>query len=179
MSHFEGKFEVELKFKIESKEAVLSRLVSINAEEHIIGNTETDYFFDYPNNQLANDKKTHVLRKMNPSGKILWFIKGPEKDRCECLDLNNLPKAISMLENLGFIIKNKLTKQRDMYFKDKFHITIDSIDGVGVFSEVAVMTDDESQLVALRSEVAKFAESIGIDPAAVEERSYKDICFNL
>jgi len=175
MNHFEGKYEVEFKYKISSKETALERLIAENAEEFIIGNTETDYFFDYADNRLQRENKSLVIREMKPSGKILWIVKGPGPDHCEALDLDDCSKALSMLENMGFILKDRFTKNRDIYFIDKFHITIDDLKNVGTFAEVATMTNDQSILPSLAKQAQTLATTLGFMPENIEKRSYREI----
>ncbi|MBT0096916.1 class IV adenylate cyclase, partial [Vibrio alginolyticus] len=102
-------------------------------------------------------------------------VKGPEADRCEATNITDAENAKSMLETMGYEITLKATKTRSIYFVGKFHITVDSLDGIGDFAEFAIMTDDESMLIAYRSELEALASKFGLTGSALQNKSYKQM----
>jgi adenylate cyclase class 2 len=66
-------------------------------------NLESDNYFDTPEQQLLAQNKSLCIREMQPSGIKLWIVKGPEIDCCEATNINDAPKAMSMLETLGYV----------------------------------------------------------------------------
>lgn len=112
---------------------------------------------------------------MEPSGIKLWIVKGPESDRCEATNITDASKARSMLETMGFEVVLKAEKTRSIYFVGDFHITVDSLPGIGDFAEFAIMTDDESTLSAYKVELEVLANKFGLASTALQTKSYKQM----
>ncbi|KXF80568.1 class IV adenylate cyclase [Enterovibrio coralii] len=173
--HFKGKFEVELKFRLTSKDAFLAHLKSIPHEVMLEDNTECDWYFDTSDRVLKSQGKSVCIRTMEPSGIKLWIVKGPETDRCEATNITNADNAKSMLQTMGYEVSLKAQKTRSIYFVGKFHITVDALEGIGDFAEFAIMTDDESLLDAYKSELESLAADFGLAAEHREFRSYRDM----
>lgn len=171
--HFKGRYEVERKYRVEALEGVRADLASRGAAAFTLGNRETDIFLDMPDRRLAGAGQQQVLRVMQPSGRVLWICKGPGADRCVAMDLDDPDKALEMLTALGFEETGRLTKARDIYFLGDFHITLDHLEGLGSFVEVAVMTDDAESLADWTERVEAFALDLGLYPVSIENRSYR------
>ncbi len=69
----------------------------------------------------------------------------------------------------------KAEKTRSIYFIGEFHITVDSLAGIGDFAEFAIMTDDESMLGSYKIELEALAKKFGLTRAALQTKSYKQI----
>ena len=80
-----------------------------------------------------------------------------------------------MLENLGYEVILKAQKTRSIYFVGEFHITVDSLAGIGDFAEFAIMTDDESKLSVYKSELELLASKFGLTQSALQTQSYKQM----
>jgi adenylate cyclase, class 2 len=171
--HFKGRYEVERKYRVEGLERVRDDLASRGAAAFTLGNRETDIFLDMPDRRLAGAGQQQVLRVMQPSGRVLWICKGPGADRCVAMDLDDPDKALEMLTALGFEETERLTKARDIYFLGDFHVTLDHLEGLGSFVEVAAMTDDAECLADWTERVEAFARDFGLYPASIENRSYR------
>ncbi len=76
--HFQGKFEVELKYRFESKTCFLDVLKQVPHEIMLEDNLESDCYFDTPDKSLRQQNKSVCIRTMEPSGIKLWIVKGPE-----------------------------------------------------------------------------------------------------
>lgn len=174
-SHFQGKYEVELKYSIESKTNFLATLKSIPHEIMLENNIESDRFFDTPTKLLSAQNKSLCIRTMEPSGIKLWIVKGPEEDRCQATNIADDLSAMSMLETMGYEITLKTMKIRSIYFVGKFHITVDSLEGIGDFAEFAIMTDDESMLATYRLELEALARKFGLTRSELQNKSYKQM----
>ncbi|WP_260260197.1 class IV adenylate cyclase [Vibrio intestinalis] len=173
--HFQGKYEVELKYRLESKTDFLNVLSFIPHEIMLEDNLESDCYFDTADKLLSRQNKSVCIRTMQPSGIKLWIVKGPEVDRCEATNITDAESARSMLETMGYEITLKATKTRSIYFVDKFHITVDSLDDIGDFAEFAIMTDDESMLSAYKSDLEALASEFGLTESALQTKSYKQM----
>lgn len=175
--HFKGRYEVERKFRVDDLELIRTNLCALGAVGFTIGNSETDVFFDFPDGRLASNDQSQVLRHMRPSGRVLWISKGPGRDECTAMDLTDNARATAMLLSLGFVETNRIDKRRDIYFIDTFHATLDSVDGLGTFVELAVMTDERDELPSLRRNVDKMALKLELLDAMEETRSYRQMLF--
>ncbi len=174
-NHFEGKFEVELKYRLPSKDKFLSILKQMDYEIMLEDNIDSDYYFDFSNHSLRIENKSVCVREMKPSGIKLWIVKGPGKDRCEAVNITDVCKAKSMLETMGFTPVLHMEKNRSIYFIDQYHITLDHIDGLGYFAEFAIMTDDESMLEDFKNQLVKLALKFGLSEQHLEFKSYREL----
>ncbi|WP_073585406.1 class IV adenylate cyclase [Vibrio quintilis] len=173
--HFQGKYEVELKYRLRSKSDFLTTLSLMPHEVMVQDNEECDWYFDYPDKALQAQDKSLCIRTMEPSGIRLWIVKGPGPDRCEATNITDASKARSMLETMGCEVVLKAKKIRSIYFVEAFHITVDSLDGIGDFAEFAIMTDDESMLSTYKTRLEALAGQFGLNPSALQEKSYKEM----
>ncbi|MCC0033855.1 MAG: class IV adenylate cyclase [Hoeflea sp.] len=171
--HFKGRYEFERQYRVDLLEPVRSKILSMGAVAFTLGNVETDIFLDLSDGRLASNDQQQVMRLMQPSGRVLWICKGPGSDRCVAMDLDGPDKALEMLTALGFVETGRLVKDRDIYFAGDFHITLDRLDGLGCFIEIAVMTDDADSLPDWEKRIAEFAGGLGLDPLQIETRSYR------
>lgn len=177
--HFKGKFEVEFKYRLQSKTDFLLALMALNPEIRFKDNLEIDWFYDQPEHQLATQNKSISIREMRPSGIKLWIVKGPEPDRCEAVNISDIDRAKSMLLLMGFKPTMCLEKIRSMYFINEYHVTIDYIEGLGDFAELAIVTDDELKLNHYRHQLKQLALKCNLDDSALEHRSYKELVSKL
>ena len=69
----------------------------------------------------------------------------------------------------------KAQKTRSIYFVGEFHITVDSLTGIGDFAEFAIMTDDESKSSAYKDELELLASRFGQTQSALQTQSYKQM----
>lgn len=173
--HFNGRFEVERKFRAGDLERVRKVLNRNGAIAFTLGNFETDVFFDLPDGRLARNYQFQTLREMLPSGRVLWISKGPGKDECVAMDLDCYEKAEAMLKSLGFVETMRISKKRDIYFVDEFHLTLDDVGELGTFVELAVMTDDREALPSLRARLRQMAEKLQLADMEEETRSYREM----
>ncbi|MCF5861308.1 class IV adenylate cyclase [Aeromonas veronii] len=174
-AHFQGRFEVESKYQLTDRPAFLKALLALNPEIMLEDNLEQDRYFDTPDDALAQAGKSLAIRTMQPSGIQLWIVKGPEKDRCEAVNINDADKAVSMLLTMNYRQILVITKRRSIYFIGPFHVTLDHLAGIGDFAELAIMTDDEERLPAFRQQLLALADQLGLSPDAQEPRSYRTL----
>lgn len=174
-AHFNGKFEVELKYRLKDREAFCARLRAKSPEVMLEDNLEHDCYFDSPSASLAAEHKSLCIREMQPSGIMLWIVKGPEKDRCEAVNIADVAKAKSMLSTLGYQCVLEIKKRRSVYFLGEFHLTIDRLEGLGDFAELAIMTDDETMLPIYESQLLVLATELGLSESQREFLSYRQL----
>ncbi|WP_429182292.1 class IV adenylate cyclase [Aeromonas salmonicida] len=174
--HFQGSYEVEFKYRLDDRPAFISTLKTLDPEVMLENNLEQDSYFDTPEPTLATEGKSLVIRTMQPSGIKLWIVKGPERDRCEAVNITDADKAASMLQTLGYQQVLAISKRRSIYFVGPFHVTLDHLDGLGDFAELAIMTDDETLLPSYRQQLQDLATRLGLSSRQLETRSYRTLC---
>ncbi|RJX72873.1 class IV adenylate cyclase [Vibrio sinensis] len=174
-NHFQGKFEVELKYRLESKAQFLEILNQIPHEVMLLDNVESDWYFDSPKRELQGQNKSLCIRTMEPSGIKLWIVKGPETDRCQATNITDANNAKSMLETMGYEVILKAEKMRSIYFVGQFHITVDSLADIGDFAEFAIMTDEEMMLSSYKVELEALAGQFGLTSFDLQTKSYKQM----
>lgn len=174
-NHFEGKFEVELKYRLKTKSQFLTTLESMDHEVMLLDNLESDSYFDTKEGALRAANTSLCIREIEPSGIKLWIVKGPEPDRCEATELTDAKKVMRMLRTLGYDPVITIRKTRSIYFLDKFHITIDHLEGLGDFAEFAIMTNDESLLDPYKAELIELAGLFGLSSKDLEHKSYREL----
>lgn len=174
-AHFNGKFEVELKYRLPDRAAFWTRLTAKSPEVMLEDNLEHDCYFDSPLASLAAQHKSLCIREMQPSGIMLWIVKGPEKDRCEAVNITDVNKAKSMLRTLGYECVLEMQKRRSVYFVGQFHLTLDRLEGLGDFAELAIMTDDEAMLPVYEVQLLALAAELGLNESQREFLSYKQL----
>ncbi|MDX5627268.1 MULTISPECIES: class IV adenylate cyclase [unclassified Brenneria] len=175
VEHFTGKYEVELKFRIQDIAIFRDTLFGHHPEAFIFENKEHDVYYDDANDGLQKQNISMVLRRMEPSGIKLWIVKGPGAERCEAVNIESFEKADSMLQTLGYKAIHEVGKTRSVYFLDIFHITLDYIESLGHFVEISVMTDDEAQLSPLREQCIECAIRLGLLMDNIETHSYRQL----
>ncbi|MGO1296769.1 MAG: class IV adenylate cyclase, partial [Vibrio sp.] len=161
--------------RIQSKSDFLHILDCIPHNIMVQDNIESDWHFDTRDLALSAQGKSLSIRAMEPSGIQLWIVKGPEPERCEATNINDAGKARSMLETMGYEMVLNTQKTRSIYFIDAFHITVDSLEGIGDFAEFAIMTDDESLLATYQLELEALASRFGLTQSALQTQSYKQM----
>ncbi|MFV0595266.1 class IV adenylate cyclase [Shewanella sp.] len=174
-AHFNGKFEVELKYRLTDREAFWARLSAKSLEVMLEDNLEHDCYFDSPIASLAAEHKSLCIREMQPSGIMLWIVKGPEKDRCEAVNITDANKAKSMLRTLGYQCVLEIKKRRSVYFLGEFHLTLDWLEGLGDFAELAIMTNDEAKLPIYEAQLLALAAELGLEESQRELLSYRQL----
>lgn len=171
--HFSGRFEVERKYAVSDPARIRALLDDRGAVPFTLGNREIDIFLDWPDGRLAAAGKQQVVRSMQPSDRVLWFVKGPKPDECIATDMEDFDKALALLATLGCVETGRVEKRRDIWFLGDFHVTLDFVPGLGDFVELAVMTDDEASLSGWAARIEALAADLGLSTHALQTRSYR------
>ncbi|MBG5918611.1 class IV adenylate cyclase [Providencia vermicola] len=173
--HFVGQYEAEIKFKLPHHQQFLHAIKANGADLFTADNTETDYFFDTPDQQLAQQGISMSVREMHPSGIKLWIVKGPEASECKAIDIEDCTHVKKMLTTLGYQCYFTASKIRSIYFLGDAHITIDYLVDIGWFAEFAIMTNESHLLPQLTQQMLRLAQQYGLNETMIERRSYKEI----
>ncbi|SLM62604.1 MULTISPECIES: class IV adenylate cyclase [Dickeya] len=173
--NFRGKYEVELKFRIQDIVEFRENLFSHHPESFVFENREHDIYYDAADKSLARKNISMFLRRMAPSGINLWIVKGPSTRRRETVNVESFDMTDSMLRTLGFQPIFEVNKTRSIYFLERFHITLDYIESLGHFVEISCMTEDESELDILGERCTDCGLRLGLNMDNIETRSYRQM----
>lgn len=176
--HFQGKFEAELKYHLQSPKNFIHKLKKSGATLFTPENKETDWYMGHNNTEFLTPTISLCIRKMLPSGINLLIVKGPDLSQCEAVRIEDAEKTVSMFTTLGYHCILNYTKSREIYFLDKFHITIDKLDKLGSFAEFAIMTDDQSKLPLYTDQLRHLAAKFGFTEKDLEKNNYKTLMLN-
>lgn len=164
-------FEIEIKVRVAALEPIENRLIEDGAEL-IADQDEHDIYFNAPHKDFAQTDEALRLRYVENQkcGKIMppcITYKGAKvgaegfKAREEIIvDLSSGEEFAVMLERLGFRKTADVNKHRKIYRVNGAIVTLDFIEGVGVFSEIeadAGLSAEESMAV-----IDRLAEKYGI-----------------
>ena len=177
-SHFDGKYEVELKYRLQDKHTFLSQLQRLPHQIMLENNAEFDRYYDTQSASLAKESKYLILREMRPSNIKLWIVKGPGDKLCQATRIDNIDSAAAMLETMGYGVVLLLNKTRSIYFIGQYHVTVDHLEGLGDFAELAIMTDDASQLADHEQGLISLAMQLGLNENDIETASYRELVQN-
>lgn len=173
--------EVELKFSIDDALALRERLAALGAGE-FGAETQADAYFNHPSRDFAQTDE--ALRVRTVEGESMVTYKGPKrggvaKTRFE-LELPLAPGTAEgwagILTRLGFREVAVVRKRRTLFTLDRdglrFEVSIDEVEGLGLFAEVETLADEASRDAAERA-VGELATSLGL--SARESRSYLEL----
>lgn len=177
--HFKGKFEAELKFNLTDPLDFVRQLTHAGAEIFVLNNQEKDDYYENATAALSSQGISMNLRVMQPSGIKLWIVKGPLPSQCEAINIDDPYKVASMLNKLGYRLHLQIEKRRSIYFYLQFHITVDHVEKLGHFAEIAIMTDDQSQLAYFTEQLQDVAGKFGLHKKDIEPRSYRQMMLEI
>ena len=176
-------FEIEIKVRVASLEPIERRLIEDGAEL-AADQDEHDIYYNAPHKDFAETDEALRLRYVENQrcGRVMppcITYKGAKvgregfKAREEIIvDLSSGEDFSVMLERLGFRKTADVNKHRKIYQVKDAIVTLDSIEGVGVFSEIeaaAGLSEEESVKT-----IDRIAERYGISGERLT-RSYLEI----
>lgn len=170
--HFIGRFEVEQKFKCHDLQSVANRLDALDAQPFMQHGSETDIYLDLADRSLSRNAQALVVREMVPSNRVLIISKGPSADECTSIETEGFANVCQMFVGLGFQQIRCIKKERDVYFLGKCHVTLDKLEDLGTFVEVAIMVEEEHQLGGAKRLVDETVQKLGLQRSNLETRSY-------
>ncbi len=174
-------YEVELKFPLTDEAGFLAKLEELGAKE--TGERhQSDAYYNHPSRDFATTDE--ALRIRVDGDRVCFTYKGPKidaetKTRREVeVPVQATPEhAGAMLEALGFNHVAKVRKTRRCFRLDAgdapVELTIDSIDGLGLFVEIEQVVDSAEAVPASRDALLELAANLGL--SGQERRSYLEM----
>ena len=173
--------EVEVKAHISDFKEVKSRLKQIGAHK-LKEEQQEDIYFNAPHRDFAQTDEALRIRKIphKDGSKIILTYKGAKLDdksktRKEIeVDVGDVDKTASILENLGFIQVRNVKKDRMIYLLDKFIISLDQVYDVGNFVEIEIELNEGEEFQKSLDEIFRIYQKLGIRNG-FERRSYLEL----
>ena len=180
-------FEVEQKFWVDNLETLEGRLRAIGAVE---GPTErhADEYFNHPSRDFAETKAALRIRRVNQVAHITYKgtkLPGVVKARMEmewCLSPGDHDGKLTaqLWTALGFRSVAVVHKSRRVFRCEQLggdlSITIDSVEGVGQFSEVELVVSHQVEIEAARDRIVDVSKQLGL--SRIESKSYLNLLLN-
>ncbi|TWT99557.1 CYTH domain protein [Botrimarina colliarenosi] len=176
--------EVELKFPLNDAAVLRERLAALGAAEHPAV-TQSDAYYNHPARDFAQTDEALRIRTVGDDSVVTY--KGPKqgggaKTRFEL----ELPLADAtadgwgeVLTRLGFRSVATVRKSRTPFTLQRdgrsFELTIDEVEGLGVFSEVETIADEADRDAAEQAVQGLAAE---LELSDAEPRSYLEMLLN-
>jgi len=175
----DGVMEVEVKAKVDNLDEIKERLESMGA---LFGKEieQNDTFFKPADfNKKPQGPGDWILRirkqgeKKFLTLKALTEVTGAWKEH-ETL-IQNGEEAINITNAMGLVNVFNLSKKRIIGNVDGFELCIDNVKELGTFLEVAIETENESDIESIREKIVDFIKRLGIDENNIERRGYGEI----
>lgn len=167
--------EIEIKAYCDSHEVLEQKIISLGGRFSSEG-SERDLYFNHPSRDFGKTDEAFRIRDANGKCKITY--KGPKigevgKSRYEKeVDISDPDAMSDVLNRLGFTESGTIIKKRKYYILDGVLVSLDNVEGIGLFAELEIMGEDvkkgEEKLLSL-------AKTLGLD--RFERRSYLELAY--
>ncbi|MEM9352156.1 MAG: class IV adenylate cyclase [Planctomycetota bacterium] len=174
-------YEVELKFPLTDKAALLARLQALGAEESG-ERRQSDAYYNHPIRDFAATDE--ALRVRADGDRVCFTYKGPKidsetKTRREVeVHIHSTPEhAGELLQALGFNHVAEVRKSRRCFRTTArsapVELTIDSVDALGEFVEIELVVTQDEEIPAARDSLLALAKKLGL--SGQERRGYLEM----
>lgn len=186
--------EVELKFCVPDAEALIAKLVNLDACD-VEAESHCDTYFRHPCRDFAATREALRIRRITRHRQDELGAMSDEQDTCVTYKGAHLPGNVkarrelewsleasdhdgtnlqSLLLCLGFemvatVKKQRRSRQLRRSGRDVI-VALDQVENVGSYAEIEVLAADENDLQAARDVVSRLAEELGL--STPEPRSY-------
>jgi adenylate cyclase class 2 len=172
--------EIEIKLQLNDLPATIATLknagVTLSApkEQH-------DVVYCLPGDRdKENDPSINWLRIRTENGKTVTFtLKRSVAGSLDSIEhetqIANATEMTSMLEYMGYIVYNDLTKIRRTGHIDSIEICIDELPGLGAFIELEKMCDEHVDGSEIEQELLGVLDGLGIDYAERITKGYDEL----
>jgi adenylate cyclase class 2 len=177
--------EVEVKARVEGEEELARRIEAIGGR-FVRKVTQEDLYFKHPFKDLK--ERDEALRLRKEGKKYMLTLKGRRvgkgaKMREELeVRVGDFEKTAKLLERLGFEKVFIIRKRRREFVLDRVTIALDSVQGLGEFVEIEMMTTEQEdggaglpRMEALKEELFNMADRLGIPRDRLTMESYLEL----
>lgn len=172
-------YEVELKFPLNDPDAFVARLVAAGAKPGPAVD-QCDLYFNHPARDFEQTDEAFRIRSIGDRHHLTYkgaVVDSQTKTRREIevglQGAEAFGKTAEMLRFLGFRPVREVRKHRQTYglleAGRKYEITVDAVDGLGLFAEVETLADEAGKAAAVAAILA-LVEQFRLPPP--ERKSY-------
>jgi adenylate cyclase class 2 len=169
-------YEIEAKVRVDELGAVRIRLVEQNAEK-IGEESQHDVYYNAPHRNFAETDEALRVRYTGGTPEITY--KGPKiassglKARREInIRVDSGKRFEELLDSLGFTRAASVEKHREEYRLQGASIALDSVEGLGTFVEIEVLTEETGE--AAEARIQELEDILGVRGTHITE-SYLEL----
>ena len=177
-------YEIEVKFRAINHAALADRLRELGAAPEPADH-QSDIYFQHPSRDFAATNEAFRLRHSAGQTRVTYKgpkLAGPTKTREEIEfpiahhGPEGLEQARTLLARLGFQEVATVRKLRRLFRLSvdgrDAEIALDDAGPLGFFAEVELIAEHEHDIEDVRAAVLGLAAQLGLEPDAIEPRSY-------
>ena len=167
--------EIEIKARVANKQTLLSDIAKAGitlkpAVEH------HDVVFCRPGQKDYEPDSIWLRIRTEDDSKVVWTLKKDTGRRLDSIEheveVSDANELETMLRLMGLELYSDLTKTRQKAYHDGVEICVDTVDGLGTFVEVEKLAKHDSDGDAIREDLWRFLEKLGINKQDEETRGY-------
>lgn len=168
--------EVEIKVELEDARG-LEQSILERGGELVKRESQADLYLDHPQYSFADTDEALRIRtnrpkfpsieetpRVNRNHEITYKgakIDSHSKTRREIsVSIDSAENMHSILDAVGFTTIATVKKERTYFHLDEISLTIDSVDGLGLFLEVEKMIEDKGQIESARNELFQLLDEL-------------------
>jgi adenylate cyclase class 2 len=159
--------EIEMKVKLKSPTNLRKKLKEVGAK-YLGKEKQVNITFDSP--YFRNVESGNFLRLRKTEKNTILTYKGKDEPNTTAkireeieVKVNNFDNMLSILTLLGFVVKFRYEKNREIYHFEGTEIVIDEFPKLGWFCEIEARSE---------SDIMKIAEKLSINPKELTNKSY-------
>ncbi len=169
-------YEIEVKVRVDDLDEVRSRLTEHRAEKHR-DESQTDVYYNAPHRDFAETDEALRVRYTGGVPEITY--KGPKiassgvKARREInIRVDSGERFEDLLTQLGFTRTASVAKHREEYRWHGASVALDSVEGLGTFVEIEVMTEEDRD--GAEAHILELEKILGVQGAHIPD-SYLEL----
>jgi adenylate cyclase class 2 len=182
-------FEVEVKVAVDDKRVMQKKLIESGAEV-LNSEVQIDIYFEHPCRTFVETDEAVRIRTKSPLEdegpstsqdlKELTY-KGPKIDKTTktrieySVGIDDADQLTAILESLGFTPLTKITKRRTFFELRGITITIDDVEGVGLFLELESIAYQKKEMESAKRVIFELLDELGIDAKETIRDSYLEM----
>ncbi|MFW9832676.1 MAG: class IV adenylate cyclase [Candidatus Thorarchaeota archaeon] len=182
-------FEVEVKVAIEDERVIRKKLIE-SGSEMLNSEVQIDIYFDHPCRTFIETDEAVRIRTRSPfdeeglsTSHVLKELtyKGPKLDkqtktRVEySIGIDDSEHLTSILESLSFTPITKITKKRTFFELRGITISIDDVEGVGLFLELESIVHKKGEMKSAKKVIFELLDELGISAEDTIRDSYLEM----
>lgn len=173
--------EIEVKFPLNDEGSFVDKLLKSGFLKSKSLN-QTDIYFNSPHHNFAETDEALRIR-LTPNKTELTY-KGPKTSQKSKLreeisvEISSSKDLLSIFQKLGFEPVAKVEKERTVFVKNDFEITIDRVKDLGTFTEIEVVIEDPKNKENKENELLNICKQFGFDLREQIRLSYLELILN-